>query len=264
MKEVILFKPTEILPESGAVVTYSARAHESAFYFHEFSKGDQTFPIHLHAAEGSTLEVVLFQNAPLIENILIQIHAQAEKNSKLKMIVVQTGGNKAQIDLDSEAVGAGARIEVVGLHSPREKQKFLLRANAVHSIPHTSSDLKVWCAARDESQSIFNGLVTIKPGAHHTEAYQKNKNLILSPRATIDSFPKLLIANDDVKCAHGSSTSSLEPDQAYYLQSRGIASAEAELMMVSGFLRQALSEISDRSCQKALEEKLGVLEEEWS
>jgi len=111
---------------------------------------------------------------------------------------------------------------------------------------------------------VFNGLIDIKKNAHHTEAFQKNRNLLLSDRATIDSFPKLLIANDAVKCAHGSSTSTLEPDQANYLRSRGISQEEAEHMMVQGFLRQALSEISDESCKKTLYQELSIVDEDWS
>jgi Fe-S cluster assembly protein SufD len=124
--------------------------------------------------------------------------------------------------------------------------------------------MQVWCAAQEESQSVFNGLIRIDSGAHHTEAYQKNKNLILSDRATVDSFPKLLIANDDVKCAHGSSTSTLDPEQAYYLQSRGIGSEFARDMLLQGFLRQSLGGIENPECRRVLEQKLSLTPEDWT
>jgi len=264
MKEFVLFKDQNELPFSQATHHFKSAAGETRFFFHEINEGQLNHKIEFSAAPESVLEAVIFQNAPADSKVWIHLHAAAEKDSVLRLTVIQNGGERAQIDFHSKAVGSGARIELRGLQNAKDQQKFSIQANATHEIPHTSSDLQVWCAARGESRSVFNGIVKIEKGAHHTEAFQKNKNLILSRQATVDSFPKLFIANDNVKCAHGSSTSTLEPEQAYYLQARGIDGATAEQMLIHGFIRQAISGISDLECRNALYSKLGVQDEEWS
>jgi Fe-S cluster assembly protein SufD len=116
--------------------------------------------------------------------------------------------------------------------------------------------------AKDESQTIFSGIITIEKGAHHTEAFQKNKNLILSEKATVDSIPQLFIFNDDVKCAHGSSTSTLDPDQYIYLQSRGIGLQDAESMITRGFIENAIHWIENGATSARVHEVLGLQVEE--
>jgi Fe-S cluster assembly protein SufD len=263
MKEPILFKDGQHPPALRPVETKSAGAHESSFFFHEITLGNQMHEFKFHANVGSVLEVVLFQNVPLNEDVQIKVMASTEKDSAIKLTVIQNGGARSLVDLHSETLGSNSKCEVRGLQNAKGSQKLYFNARGVHSIPHTSSDLQVWSAVQDESRSVFNGLIQIEQGASHTEAYQKNKNLILSDRATVDSFPKLLIANDQVKCAHGSSTSTLQPDQAAYLQSRGIDQGQAELMLVQGFLRQAISWISNEECRKSIEKSLNLEDEEW-
>ncbi len=263
MKEPILFKDGQLPPSLMPIEVRSAGAHESIFSFHEIIQGGQTHEFKFHAGPGSVLEVVLFQNVPLSEDVQIKVAATTEKDSAFKLTVIQNGGSRALVDLHSESLGSNSKCEVRGLQNAKGSQKLFFNARGVHSIPHTSSDLQVWSAVQDESRCVFNGVIQIGQGASHTEAYQKNKNLILSDRATVDSFPKLLIANDQVKCAHGSSTSTLQPDQAAYLQSRGIDQSQAELMLVQGFLRQAISWIGNSECRRSIEKSLNLENEEW-
>ncbi len=264
MKEAILFKDLNQLESQATRVSTLAEREESKFAYHSVQDVNGIHEYEYEVSDGGALEAVLFQGVSLEREVLIRIKTKLGKNASLKITLIQEGASKSHIEIESEIKGQGAKLEIFGLQNAKAKQKFLFKANALHSVPHTNSDLQVWSVARDESQSIFNGLVTIEQTAPFTEAFQKNKNLILSERATIDSFPKLLIANDNVKCAHGSSTSTLEPDQFYYLQTRGIDREQAEAMLVKGFLRQALSFISDLKTKNELELKLSIQEEEWS
>jgi Fe-S cluster assembly scaffold protein SufB len=288
MKEPILFKNQQALFEAGAARVSNeefvapANAKKSwVKYWNEISaearspsankvNGGLLAPatvepqmrsFHLHAQENSRLEYVLFQNLPLDIEAMATIKISAEKNAQVQLTVIQNGAARANVEVRAECLGAGADIQIRGLQNAKGAQKFAINVHAVHSVPNTRSDLVVYCVARDTSQSIFNGLVTIEKNAHHTEAYQKNKNLLLSEKATIDTFPKLFIANDEVKCAHGSSTSTLEPEQFIYLQSRGINQVDAENMLTSGFLNQALDWISDAPEKIKLAKALEVYEE---
>lgn len=272
MKEPALFKDLAQLKTEHPPVVVRALAGKTQFHFeelgqsfkHDSTHSPQHFEYTLHANEGSQLEVVLFQNARLDSDLLTTINVTADQNANVKLTFIQEGAERSEVQISTQCLGKGASIDIHGLQNAKLKQKLSFKMNAVHAVPHTTSDLKVWCVARDESQSIFNALVTIEKGAHHTEAYQRNKNLLLSEKATIDTFPKLFIGNDDVKCAHGSSTSTLDDDQFYYLQSRGISPSEAEQMLVKGFLAQALEWISDEKTSQVLRQALHIQEEDFS
>ncbi len=218
----------------------------------------------LLAKEDSEVEYVFFQNLPEGARALAHLEVRAKKNAKVKLTIIQNGATHNHVELNVHLEAPGAEVEVRGVQNAIGAQKHSLTVHALHSQPHTRSDLNAWCIARDQSQIIFNGLVTIEKGAHHTEAYQKNKNLILSDKATVDSFPKLFIANDDVKCAHGSSTSTLDPNQALYLESRGISGEAAEKMLIDGFINQALNWVQDQEILNTVKKTLQLSEEVWS
>ena len=220
----------------------------------------------IDAKENSELEYIFFQNLPVLENAgagegidaAAQITIHAARDARVRLTIIQNGASRSHIEVKAHCEGSGAEIEVRTLHRGRGTQKFATQINAIHSVPHTKSDVSAWCIAQDRTHTLFNGLVTIEKGAHHTEAYQKNKNLILSNHAVVDSFPKLLIANDEVKCAHGSSTSTLDPDQALYLESRGIDAVTAEQMLTHGFLNRALNWIQDQELKTVIMRGLGI------
>ena len=266
MKEPVLFKGVDrnIHSESFPLVqneTLHFRAGEKRFVFIEVRDATGSSKTLIEAGENSDLEIVFLQNISNEHECISLIQLKLGKNAKVKLSFIQNGGNRAHLELITEVLGADASVEIHGLQNAKQKQKLSFEAKSIHSVPHTKSSLNIWCIANDESQSIFNGVITIEKGAHHTEAYQKNKNLLLSDSATIDTFPKLFIWNDDVKCAHGSSVSQLEADQFYYLQTRGIAQEQAEKMLLAGFMHQALDWITDESTRKKLENVMGLEEE---
>ena len=270
MKEPVLFKDFDARIESARLQTAmpfvlqaETNTHAQKFEWKRWNEGASQVgaEVTLLAKEGSRFEYVLFQNLAENTETVASIKLKAEKNAHLIFIFIQNGSSKSQFKIETECKGEGSKIEVHGLQNAKRNQRFSVEVNSIHSVPHTQSDLKVWCVAQDQSHTIFNGLITIQKNAHHTEAYQKNKNLILSTQATVDSFPKLLIANDEVKCAHGSSTATLDEDQFTYFQSRGIDRATAETMLTTGFLNQALLNISDESVRAEIALEIGIPEE---
>jgi len=89
---------------------------------------------------------------------------------------------------------------------------------------------------------VFNGRVVVRPDAQKTDSRQTNRNLLLSPDAVIETKPELEIFADDVKCAHGATIGQLEENAMFYLRSRGIAAADARLLLIRAFA----SEVIDR------------------
>jgi Fe-S cluster assembly protein SufD len=265
MKEPILIKNSnELLNGSIFHVTESVEKNQQKVLFKEWGEpSTEVARFDLHAKEGAQVEYVLFQNHAVSSEAVAKIVLRADRDSHIKFTIIQQGASKSQVEIEAHCDGQGSNIEIRGLQNAKSTQKMSVDFKAYHGAPHTKTDLQVWCVARDQSHSIFNALVSIKPGSHHSEAYQKNKNLLLSPKAVIDTFPKLFIANDDVKAAHGSSTSTLEPEQFIYLQSRGIDREAAELMLTNGFIHQAIDWLSDETMKARLEKDLGIAEEAW-
>jgi Fe-S cluster assembly protein SufD len=113
----------------------------------------------------------------------------------------------------------------------------------------------------DASKTIFSGLIIVDPDAQKTDAYQSNRNLMLSEEAEANSLPGLEIQANDVRCTHGATTSRVDPEQLYYLQSRGIPPNTARQLLVFGFFEEVLNRLENEPLRAALrgliESKLG-------
>jgi Fe-S cluster assembly protein SufD len=109
--------------------------------------------------------------------------------------------------------------------------------------PNTTSDLLYKGALTGHSRSVWQGMIYVAPGAFGTDGYQANKNLILSKHVHADSIPGLEILADDVRCTHGATVGKIDPEQLFYLQSRGIPEREAEQLIVMGFFAAILERI---------------------
>ncbi len=101
------------------------------------------------------------------------------------------------------------------------------------------------------SRGVFQGTIEVARVAQKTDGYQMNQALLLSPDAEIDSKPELEIYADDVKCSHGATVGELDPEQLFYLRSRGIPEAEARAMLVRAFLAEALDPVAHEARARA-------------
>src|SRR5438874_442793 len=109
-------------------------------------------------------------------------------------------------------------------------------------------------ALRDRSRTIYSGTVIIRKGAHKCDAYQTNRNVLLSEQAKADSIPNLeILSNDPVRCGHAASVGPVDEDVLYYMQSRGIPYREAERLVVFGFFQEVLDRITLPEIRSSLE-----------
>ena len=99
----------------------------------------------------------------------------------------------------------------------------------------------------DTSRTIFSGLIQVAEGAQQTDAYQTNRNLLLDPRADANSLPGLEILANDVKCSHGATTGNIDPEELFYLLSRGISHRVAMQLIVLGFFEEIIDELDSES-----------------
>jgi Fe-S cluster assembly protein SufD len=165
-----------------------------------------------------------------------------ERDATVNSLMVAFGAGLVKTNVESRLVGQGSTSEMLGIAFGDGTQHFDYHTLQEHVAPSTTSDLLYKGVLKDKARSVFSGLIRADHGAQKTNAFQLNRNLILSEGARADSMPKLEIMANDLRCTHGASTSRLNEDQIFYLMSRALRRSVAVRMMVDGFL----SEIFDR------------------
>ncbi len=166
-----------------------------------------------------------------------------ERNAELKSLGVSIGGSYARTLTTSTLAGEGGSSELMSAYIATDNQTKDMRTIQTHSARHTVSNLLFAGIAGGHSSTVYSGLIEIKPGAKGSNAIQTNRNLILSEQAKADSVPNLTIEENDVHCNHASSTGPIDPEQVYYLESRGIDTDTARWLIASGFF----SDIYDKN-----------------
>jgi Fe-S cluster assembly protein SufD len=140
----------------------------------------------------------------------------------------------------SRLAGRGARSEMLSLSVLHGNQEFDQRTFQHHCASDTWSDLLYKNSLNHKAKSIFQGMIRVEPEGQRTDAYQTNRNLLLSAAAEADSMPGLEILNDDVKCSHGATAGQVDEELLFYMRARGIPPQEAKHLLVMGFFEEVL------------------------
>lgn len=206
----------------------------------------------LHAGPGSQLTYVGVQNWSE-RTLAFQTNSIAVKrDARVLSANVHLGGQQVRHESHSRLLAPGAHSEMCSLTVAHGEQEFDQRTLQTHAAPHTSSNLLYKNALLDRAHTIFSGLIVVDADAQKTDAYQSNRNLMLSDDASADSLPGLEIQANDVKCTHGATSSRLDPEQLYYLQARGVPPARAHELLVFGFFERVLNKLTDDNLHEAL------------
>ncbi len=153
-----------------------------------------------------------------------------------------------EVDLD----GKGASTRVSGMFFADEKQFFDLDTQQNHNGPLTVSDLLFKGAAKDQSRTLWQGMIKSLPDMQKIDGFQACRNLVLSEDARMDAIPGLEIEADDVRCTHAATFGTLEEEPVFYLMSRGVPRAVAELTVAEGFFEELLERIPFERVQDRL------------
>ncbi len=206
----------------------------------------------LHAAEGAQLTYVGAQRWSR-ETLAFQVNSiAAERDARVLALNLHLGGRQARHESHSRLLGPGAHSEMLALTVADGAQEFDQRTLQTHVAPNTTSNLLYKNALLDTAKTIFSGLIIVEPDAQKTDAYQKNRNLMLSDEAEAHSLPGLEIQANDVKCSHGSTSARIDADQEFYLQARGIKPAEARRLLVTAFFEEVLEKLENEELHAAL------------
>jgi len=166
--------------------------------------------------------------------------ARLERDAGFVGVTAGLGASLAKLDLGAILAGPGARSELVGVTLPCGRQHLDHHTVHQHLSGQTWSNIDFKVAVFDRARSAYTGLIRIEKDAPVTEAYQENRNLLMSDRARADTIPELEILTDEVSCSHGATVAPIEPEQLFYLQSRGLPGDAARRLIVRGFVEPTL------------------------
>lgn len=193
--------------------------------------------------EGAQVSLSLVQNLGSSVRSLGYLRADVGTDARFRFGEVGLGGRLARLHLDVGLEGRGSSANVVGAYFGEQRQVLDYRYFMRHIGTNTRSDMFLKGAVADQARSVFTGMIRIEETGQKTEAFQTNRNLILSDGASAQSVPNLEILANDVRCGHGSTVGPLNADQRSYLMSRGLAPERADRLQIRGFFKEALTKL---------------------
>ena len=212
--------------------------------------------VELDVAAGARLGYLsVQQHGQRVWHIASQL-ARVGQEAALVAATVALGGGYARTRTDTRLVGRGASGDLLSAYFGTGEQILDFRTYQDHAAADTTSNLLYLGAVGDRARSVYTGLIRVRPDARGTNAYQTNRNLKLSDDAWAESVPNLEIENNEVRCSHASAVGPVDPEQVFYLESRGVPTAIAERLIVKGFFDEVIDALPARAVAAAIREAL--------
>jgi len=169
--------------------------------------------------------------------------SRIQRDAKVTLVIISMGGELSKMNLGAVLEEPGAQSEIGGVVLGRNRQHMDHHTLHDHRAGNTWSNIDFKVALTGRARSAYTGLIRIEKEAPGAEAYQENRNLLLSGGCRADTIPELEILTDDVQCTHGATVAPMDDEQVFYLETRGIPPKEARRLIVQGFLEAALSRL---------------------
>ncbi len=189
--------------------------------------------------------------------------AEIGRDATLEWTALGFGSARGKVRMETKLAGRGSSAKVTGAYAGAGTQHLDYDTTQEHAAAHTTSDLAFRGVLADRATAVWRGMIRVDRGAQQTDAFQENRNLLLSTQAHADAIPGLEIEADDVRCTHAAAVAQLDPDQLFYLRSRGLPEATAKSLVVEGFvgdlLHRAPEGVARERLAETLERRLGEL-----
>jgi Fe-S cluster assembly protein SufD len=210
----------------------------------------------LFVGQGAKVEYVSLQSLSPETWHFASHRARVERDAELDWVAGGFGSKKGKTRIQNDLAGEGATSRVTGAYFADGDQHLDYDTFQEHIAPNTTSDFAFKGALRDKATAVWRGMIKVEKDAQKTNAYQENRNLILSEDAHADSIPGLEIEANDVRCTHGATISPVNRDELFYAMARGISKGEAERLIVRGFFTDVLNRIEMEPVREAVTEAL--------
>lgn len=209
----------------------------------------------LHIAAGEHKHLVIAHVSD--ETAQWRITQQADSVLTIHLLCLDKGDDTAcNVLLDIDQVGEHAETYIYGAGILSGKQHINVRTHVRHSVPNGKSEQLLKFAVKDEARGEFIGELIVAPNAQHTDARQTNRNVLLSPTATMHTQPQLEIYADDVKCSHGATTGQIDESALFYMQQRGIAPDVARQLLLTAFFHDVVSTLGEPEVEERIQHRI--------
>jgi Fe-S cluster assembly protein SufD len=222
--------------------------------------------VELRLATGAELaRVALVEEAPEALHFG-EMLATLGSASRLSCFVLLLGGRTVRHEATVQSAGEDTRCDLNGAFLLSGRQEANILTVVDHAAPRGETRENFKGVATGRAHGAFQGRITVRPGAQKVDAHQLSRNLVLSPRAAIDTKPELEIYADDVNCSHGAAVGDFDEAALFYLQTRGIPNQEARRMLIEAFVQEAVELVDSPLMREHLlsriTRRLAILEEQ--
>ena len=211
--------------------------------------------------QNSQLDYVAIQALNEVTRIIQINETSTARDASAKGFILNTGASWARNECLSRLEGPGSRSDMLSVSVPAREQEYDQRTFQHHVSEGAYSDLLYKNSLYDNSKTIFSGLIFVDKDAHHTDAYQTCRNLLMSDTCEANSMPGLEINADQVKCSHGSTSSQIHDEEIFYLQARGIDPVSARQLIARGFSVEVVERLGDEATEELV---LGFIDDKFA
>jgi Fe-S cluster assembly protein SufD len=214
------------------------------------------------ALVNTVVELVIGQNARLRfvtaqdmnekSWIFGSMRAEVARDGVLDWVVAGFGSARGKVRTETLLAGEGAEGKVTGAYAPHGRQHIDYDTTQEHGAPNTTSDLAFRGILAERSSVVWRGMIKVDPGAQQTDAFQECRNLLLSKRAHADAIPGLEILANDVRCTHAAAIAQIDPEQLFYLRSRGLGEDLAKRLVIEGFMAELVERFEEGPIREAM------------
>lgn len=206
----------------------------------------------LYAGQNSSLDYVAIQALNEVSRIISINETSTARDARAKGFVLNTGAAWARNESLSRLEGPGAHSDMLSVSIPDREQEYDQRTYQHHVSEGTYSDLLYKNTLYGHSKTVFSGLISVDEKAHHTDAYQTCRNLLMTDDCEANSMPGLEINADQVKCSHGSTSAQISDEEIFYLQARGIDPTRARQLIARGFSIDVVERLGDEAIESLI------------
>jgi Fe-S cluster assembly protein SufD len=238
-EDPLLMQPRNLIVlDTGAKATLVERFigfGQSAYFHNNLTE--------ISVAKSASLNHYRVQDESRSAYHLSSLYLSQQAHSRYHGTTLAFGGAWARTDYNTTFKQEGAECVLRGLYTVGDQQLTDFHLNVHHGVPGCASREQFKGVLYGKGRAVFDGRILVDKQAQHSDAHLTNDNLMLTRNAEVDTKPQLEIYADDVKCSHGTTVGQLDPQQVFYLRSRGIGETAARKMLCLGFAGEVLDSI---------------------
>lgn len=212
--------------------------------------------VEIHVGQNARLRFVDVQDLSEKSWIFGAQRATIARDGWMDWITLGLGSAKGKVFQETSLDGAGAHGRVTGGYATHGKQHLDFDTLQTHMAPNTTSDLAFRGVLAEKSSTVWRGMIKVDELGQQTDAFQESRNLLLGRKAHADNIPGLEIAANDVRCTHAAAIAQIDPEQLFYLRSRGLGLNMARRLVIEGFLAELVTRFEEGPVREALGEIL--------